>query len=725
MRRVSFVLAVLAAFSGLTPTAARGADVFGGHSGWIWGNPLPQGHALRSLEFAGLRGYAAGDFGTLLRTDDGGLTWQGVATGFTIDLRRVRVIAPDIVVIGGGCAVRRSDDGGASFRRLPWTASDTTCSSPVSSFSFPSPATGYLALQNGNLLRTLDGGRTWRRRTAVPGTAVTAAASKVVPRDIVFVTDDLGFAVTNAGTMFRTRDGGGTWEPVLAAGVPLDALFFTDAATGYAVGAASTLLRTTDGGRTWSARPVPVLAELSSIHCAGRTCLATTARGDQILRSADAGDTWSAVVPATEPLLAAAPATPSRAVAVGIDGTVVLSDDGGALFSRVGGRVAGTFDRLQATSSATAYAYGRGGSLARTTNGGRSWDDLGAATSDAVVSVSFPRPATGFALDAVGELLRTDNAGLSWRILNTGAATPPRAVLALDPRRVLLVGPTGIRRSSTGGQTFAPVPQRSVRGAALDRVDRAGRALFASGPRAIFVSTTGGRRWTRVRRPARSAIVKLDFVTPRIGFALLGDGRLMRTRDRGRRWSELPALGTEVGTDLAFSDPRHGYVTVGEFGDDDSGYVMATSDGGRSWRPQLVDSAELRPDALAAPSATSAFVLAGADHLFATHRGGDLGSPSTLTLSVARRGGSRTLREIRGRLRPARGGEQVVVSLRRAGSRAWLFATVTAASDGTFTVVDDVRRSTVYVAQWRGDDVHRGDGSPLLTVRPSRRAPGP
>ena len=482
------------------------------------------------------------------------------------------------------------------------------------------------------------------------------------------------------------------------------------------------MLRTTDGGRTWSARPVPVVAELTSIHCAALTCLATTLRGDEVLRSADGGNTWSSVVPATERLVAAAPATPSRVVAVGIDGTVVLSDDGGALFSRVGGRVEGSFDRLQATSAGTAYAFGRSGSLARTTDGGRSWDDLGAATSDAVVSVSFPRPETGFALDAVGELLRTDNTGLSWRILNTGAATPPRAVLALDRRRVLLVGPTGIRRSTTGGQTFAPVPERSVRGAALERIDRAGRALFASGSRVIFVSTSGGRRWARVHRPAGSPIVKLDFVAPRTGFALLEDGRLMRTRDRGRAWTEVRALGTEVGTDIAFNDARHGYVMVAEFGDDASGYVMATSDGGSTWRPQLVDSVALRRDALSAPSARSAFVLAGRDHLFATHRGGDLGSASRLTLSVARRAGSRTLREIRGRLRPARGGEQIVVSLRRTGSRTWLFATVTAASDGTFTVVDDVRATTVYVAQWRGDDVHRGDGSRLLTVRVGRPA---
>src|SRR3954464_11370542 len=158
MRRIRLVVIVLVACSGVAPAAAGGAAL-AGPSGWVWGNPLPQGHAVRSLEFAGLRGYAAGTFGTLLRTDDGGLSWQGIATGSTVGFRRVRIITPDVVVVGGGCAVRRTDDGGQAFRRLPWTASDTRCSSPVASFAFPSPATGYLALENGNVLRTLDGGR--------------------------------------------------------------------------------------------------------------------------------------------------------------------------------------------------------------------------------------------------------------------------------------------------------------------------------------------------------------------------------------------------------------------------------------------------------------------------------------------------------------------------------------------------------------------------------------
>ena len=62
-------------------TVLASASVQVGSSGWQWGNPLPQGNTLRSMSFAGVNGYAAGDFGTLLRTADGGVTWSGLLSG--------------------------------------------------------------------------------------------------------------------------------------------------------------------------------------------------------------------------------------------------------------------------------------------------------------------------------------------------------------------------------------------------------------------------------------------------------------------------------------------------------------------------------------------------------------------------------------------------------------------------------------------------------------------
>src|SRR3954468_2165100 len=118
--RLSAALACAAAALAALPALAP-ASVQVGSSGWQWGNPLPQGNTVRAMSFAGATGYAAGDFGTLLRTTDGGATWSGLLSGTFTDLTTVQAIDGDSLFAGGGCVARRSDDGGATFRRIAFT----------------------------------------------------------------------------------------------------------------------------------------------------------------------------------------------------------------------------------------------------------------------------------------------------------------------------------------------------------------------------------------------------------------------------------------------------------------------------------------------------------------------------------------------------------------------------------------------------------------------------
>src|ERR1051325_6499360 len=96
---VALVVCLAASLAAAVPA---GAGVSVGHSGWGWGNPLPQGNTIRVLDFHGGTGYAAGEFGTLLKTTDAGATWTGVPTGITSTINRIDVISPQSVVIGGG-----------------------------------------------------------------------------------------------------------------------------------------------------------------------------------------------------------------------------------------------------------------------------------------------------------------------------------------------------------------------------------------------------------------------------------------------------------------------------------------------------------------------------------------------------------------------------------------------------------------------------------------------
>src|SRR6266576_3459029 len=94
----------------VAPAGSALGDVRAGHSGWEWGNPRPQGHAVRALEFQGDVGYAVGDFGTVLNTTDAGATWSGVNSGVTVDLAHVAIVDDDSLVVAGSCSLRRSDD---------------------------------------------------------------------------------------------------------------------------------------------------------------------------------------------------------------------------------------------------------------------------------------------------------------------------------------------------------------------------------------------------------------------------------------------------------------------------------------------------------------------------------------------------------------------------------------------------------------------------------------
>ena len=185
---------------------------------------------------------------------------------------------------------------------------------------------------------------------------------------------------------------------------------------------------------------------------------------------------------------------------------------------------------------------------------------------------------------------------------------------------------------------------------------------------------------------------------------------------------------------MSFGSPKSGYVSLGSFGDDTSeAYVLHTSDGGSTWRPQGIAKGEVSSDGLVAADATHAFSLlrpggtSGATRreLFFTASGGDAGSSSALKIGASpKQLSKRTLKKrrsqqvtISGRLGGASGGEQITVSARPLGSSGWDHQTVPAgANGGSFSADFTVRGPTLFVAQWAGDSGRRGAGSAVLRV---------
>jgi photosystem II stability/assembly factor-like uncharacterized protein len=446
----------------------------------------------------------------------------------------------------------------------------------------------------------------------------------------------------------------------------------------------------------------------------------TTEAGDRLLRTADGAATFSSVTPSTDKIFAAAFASTGTAVAAGESGATVVSNDAGTTWTAIGAGLAGSFTRVRATSSMLAFAPGNDGTMARTVDGGRSWSTIGISTPEDIVDVSFVSRDVGFALDAAGQVLRTDNGGASWAILDTGTSSHPQAIIAPSADVVLLIGPRGVLRSRDGGDSFARVKGRRLASTKLFEVDRGGGTIFAYGSKNMVASADKGKTWRKVFLPKRTLLSAVDFVTSRIGFALGQDGRVFKTRGRGRHWSDLSAIGSDDGVGLSFASPSKGYVVLSRFGDDQEGYVLRTSDGGRTWRPQLVTSRPIYGNNLVTAGGTD-YVLASGNLFFFTSSGGDHGKSSNVKIKTLRRSvRRRTTIRVGGRVSGASAGSTVLVARRLIGESGWDFQSAKIASNGAFTTTWKVTKTATFVAQWIGDDDQAGDGSPPLTVRVRR-----
>ncbi len=722
-------LGVVAALSLASACPEAQAQVQASQSGWQWGNPTPQGNTIRALDFIAGRGYAIGDDGTALRTDDGGATWTGLATGTSQDLTRLQAVTSDVVVVlgGDGCVVRRSDDGGTTFRKI-YVLAETNCPEKVAAAYFVNPQTGYLLLRNGNVLRTTDGGESFGRGTAIPGTPGSSGGGQGVPADAIFTTPDAGVVFLAGGnTAFRTTDAGASWtpEPDVETG-NVQRVRVVSASTFYAFGP-DTLLRSTDGGQTWQRRAAGAGNTITGIGCAtDELCLLSTDRGDRLLRTPDGGGTAETITASTAALYAAGYTSSTRAVAVGAGGATVISDDAGRNYAPIGGDIAGSFQfglRL-GPAPGIALALGARGQLARTTDDGRTWKAINVATSADMQDTSFTSADQGYALDQRGGLFRTGNGGQSWSPIDPGTTSPPRAVITTGDT-VLLAGPRGIRRATAGGE-FNAVNAR----AAVEDFDRGGSAIFAYGSRTIMRTTNAGRRWATVKLPSRRTRLRdVEMTSATGGYVLDTAGRVYRTTNGGRRWNELPGTGTDDGLALSFGSATSGYLTLRQYpADSGVAYVLRTTDGGRHWRPQRIASGAFPgTEGVIAPSATRAYALtstpaAGSGivrSLFTTGSGGDAGTPSTLSLTTDTRRVTRRVRRITvlGALNGAQGGEPIVVSARNARSTRWSEQVVTAgANGGRFTATFNVRGPAEFVARWAGDSGRQGAGSTVLKV---------
>lgn len=251
--------------------------------------------------------------------------------GFSMkdDLLGVCFLNPEQAwVCGRRGVILHTEDGGLSWSRQQ-TGTDCTL---VSVFFWDSQS-GWAVGDEGTILHTDDGGAVWaQQQSPVPFYLM----------EVLFVSPRCGWIVTEQTHILHTIDGGRSWQVQFRdRDFILKAISFADPRTGWAVGEYGHIYHTTDGGSTWKqqAGSYRVTEDTGQID-GGYTLFDVTAvdaktawavgLDGQVLRTVDGGATWSRIVTGV-------PATPLFSVASDRKGTIVIAGKGVLLLSGDGG----------------------------------------------------------------------------------------------------------------------------------------------------------------------------------------------------------------------------------------------------------------------------------------------------------------------------------------------------------------------------------------------------
>jgi photosystem II stability/assembly factor-like uncharacterized protein len=282
---------------------------------------------------------------------------------------------------------------------------------------------GWVAGSGGTLLKTTDGGQTWRK---------LKLQTRDNLRDVYFANERDGWLVAERDSLrlknneeprsylLKTDDGGVSWSAVYLNLSDLNPRLvravFADADRGWVFGETGVVLATRDGGAHWNRQPAPTKHLLLGGAFADDDHGWLVGAGGTILQTGNGGVTWL---------------------------NSIVRDGNGARFA------AASF-----VGNSLGWAVGTAGRIFSTTNGGRTWFEQRSDVTDDLADVKFTDAGEGWAVGVQGTLLHTKDGGVHWLSESSGTSHALERLFFVDRSRGWAVGFGGT--ILTYNQTGAP-----------------------------------------------------------------------------------------------------------------------------------------------------------------------------------------------------------------------------------------------------------------------------
>lgn len=468
--------------------------------------------------------FAVGDYGEMLVSRDGGITWSGSDINGTGFLSVCEFGDHKVFATGRSGSVLLSIDGGHS-----WLASGPRTTSGLFSCYSDGEAI-YTGGENGVMFRSDDMGKSW--------TPLPSPNPHTTVRTITYSSKD-GFLVlgTESGEIFTGDRMGSHWDKVWSgsSGAVNSIAHDTDSNVFVAVGANGLIIRSQDGGRSWNAVATPFTRSLVTVtHVDAAGSFVAVGGYGFMAASVDAGSTWSRILlPLNRTLRGLHISSTGNLTAVGLKGTIVVGN------LRAQTLVRGSpydFTAMVDTPTHGLFLYGPAGLIRQSSDGGQKWQNANLNTDSSINSLT---ECSG-RLWAVGEhgLVATSTNGLAW----TARKTKPDVSLngiacSQDGRHVFIVGALGtVETSHDSGITWnTSVPTSNDN---LNAVAASSNLVVAAGDSGkIIVAGLNASKWSDVSQDSM-----YNFSTIQIGrdsthiWIFGSNGAVFFSHNAGRDW---------------------------------------------------------------------------------------------------------------------------------------------------------------------------------------------
>ena len=536
---------------------------------WDTLSPFPTTNSLFDTHFISEEtGWIVGSNGTVMRTTDGGSSWDLQYYDSTKLFKSVFFIDENEGWVGGKNYLIHTLNGGDS-----WELQYLPAIIEMQDIYFLNHDTGWIVGDSYKIFKTVNGGVTW-------GTVSNFNSSGILYH--ISFTDALhghivgGNLSSYYALFYSTNDGGETWTHKTPENVStLTGEFFISHDTGWICSGDGKILKTSDCGNSWEVQwdeygPKKDIRFFNSSH-------GIVLSKSYVLVTNNGGMNWEKRYFPTSSTQNAFSFSGQTGFSVGFNGYLYKTDDFGETWTEGGSHMYGTLTKIFFLDTLNGWGiYTNKIPLAKTSDGGITWEDVDIGANCMVLDFSFPSAQTGYAIDCQNFVYKTTDGGNNWQ--KYGIAGEFSSICFVNEQKGFIGGLEGIFFMTTdGGETWNQGYQFStyIRDILFLNEDT-GWVLTDEGT--VYVTEDGGSSWTGhpVGLGNWGLFQNICFIDSQKGFASNYYGHLYMTTDAGNTWEDV------------FYDENVQYIKVA-FTTETNGWLIAynkmfyTVDGGNTW----------------------------------------------------------------------------------------------------------------------------------------------